>query len=116
MKHRSLFLLLILVFRVCVVLIGFARYAAALQHVNVNYEQIRIKKRRSSFLEEGAHTFEAVSWASSVYVNVKQLFPFVGAVATIVTSSFTALSSLKYHFTTPVIRCYLYLFNRALRI
>ncbi|WP_133055395.1 hypothetical protein [Niastella koreensis] len=116
MKHLSFFLILLMAFRVCVVPVGFARYANELKHSKVTFEQIRVKNRRSSYLEEGDHFSQTLTSASAICVSLKRFLFTAKKKVTPAFSLISALFSFKYHSTLPATPRYLYLLNRAFRI
>jgi hypothetical protein len=58
MKHRPLLLILLLVFRVFVVPVGYALHSDEIANVSDAFEHFRLKKRRSSYLDDAGHTCE----------------------------------------------------------
>ena len=114
MKHLPLFLLLLLAFRICIVPAGYVRYASELKQHGVAFEQIRVKNRRSSYLEEGDHISENHPTAAAIAVSFRR-FLFT-AKKRVVRHFIAALPSFNYHLLFPATPRCRYLLNRAFRI
>ena len=115
MKYRSIFLILLLVFRVFVLPMNFLRHIGEIKNVNETFEQIRLKKRRSSYQENAGQTYEAVAVTSTVATIARRIFPFrFKKVILPPLSSFIPFYTDRLSGAT--ISCCRYLRNRALRI
>jgi|UPI00047D14F4 hypothetical protein len=113
MKHASLLLLLLLVFRVCVIPLGFV---SQLKQSTVSFEQVRIKKRRTSYCEEEAHAPVISTRFYAAGIVVQQSFPFSPKKTVTAIARSIGDPALKFQLFTPEIHNCLYLLNRVLRI
>lgn len=115
MKYRSLFLILLLIFRVFVLPMNFVRYIGEIKNVHEAFEQIRLKKRRSSYQENTGQTYEAVTVTSTVATIARRIFPF-GFKKIALPSLNIFIPFYTDRLSVATISCCRYLRNRALRI
>jgi hypothetical protein len=115
MKYRSLFLILLLIFRVFVLPINFLRHIGEIKNVNQTFEQIRLKKRRSSYQENIEQTYEAVTATSTVSAIVRRIFPFRFK-KVVLPSLNVFIPFYTDRLSTSALSCCRYLRNRTLRI
>lgn len=115
MKSRSIFLILLLIFRVFVLPVSFLRHIGEIKNVNETFEQIRLKKRRSSYHENSGQTYEAVSVTSTVTAIARRIFPFRFKKLTLPSLSIF-IPFYTSRLNASAIDCCRYLRNRTLRI
>jgi len=113
MHHRVLLLLFLIFSRVFVAPVWFSIHASKLRSSADTFEQVRLKKRRSSFLEEEQiSNFFWITEAEQGNISEQRFF-----FKTNIVQSFSRLSSfLKFPVFNHSLTYLIFLRNRVLRI